>query len=237
MEEAKKFFRYITPGIVFLLVIIILLFISQPFIMLKIFIKALGDSNNPTLLFVALIASGGIGFIFSLIHHFLFWRIYSWLEWTSLIYDHRNILKNLEGQKYLEFVNQKNEPVKAKKISLENAWKVVCSIWYANIETSTPIKGSEKRTSSLSDIMHGTGTSFVGSCFAVIVWGCIQLMCFEITPCLWAGPIAILLIVVHLKNYQTTVSLCKGVIENILANELDKISKRGSWPYRVMMSE
>ena len=101
MDEARRFLRYITPGLTFLIEIISLLFIAQPSIMLE-HTKTLGGNANLSLPFTALIASGGIGYIFSLIHHFLFWQIYAWREWTSLIYDHRDMLKALEKQNFIK---------------------------------------------------------------------------------------------------------------------------------------
>lgn len=236
MDEARRFLRYITPGLTFLIEIISLLFIAQPSIMLE-HTKTLGGNANLSLPFTALIASGGIGYIFSLIHHFLFWQIYAWREWTSLIYDHRDMLKALEEKGHLKFIDQRERDKKAKDITLENAWRVVCSIWHERKEDSTRIKSADNRTTSLSDIMHGAGTSFVGSVFAVIACFSIQLMFFEAKPFWWVIPISALLVFVHLKNYKTTVRQCQGVIEIIFADELANPSNNFSHPHEVRLSD
>ena len=235
MDETRRFLRYITPGLTFLIEIIFLLFIAQPLIMIG-KTKALGNIADLSIPFTVLIASGGIGYIFSLIHHFLFWQLYAWREWTSLIYDHRDMLKALEEKGHLKFIDQREIEKKAQDITLENAWRVVCSVWHERKEDSMRIKGADDRTTSLSDIMHGAGTSFVGSVFAVIAWLSIQLMLFEARPLWWVIPISLFIVFVHWKNYKTTVRQCQGVIEIIFADELANPSIKFSHPHRVRLS-
>ncbi len=236
MDEARRFLRYITPGLSFLIEIVVLLFIAQPSIMLG-HTKSLGNAANLSLPFTALIASGGLGYIFSLIHHFLFWQIYTRLEWTSLIYDHREMLNALEEKDHLKFIDQQENIRQAKDITLENAWRVVAAIWHQRKEDSTRIKSADNRTTSLSDLMHGAGTSFVGSVFAVIAWFSIQLIFFQATPPLWVIVISLLFVIVHLMNYKTTVRQCQGVIEIIFADELANPSNKFSHPHIVRLSD
>lgn len=73
MDEAKRFLRYVTPGLVFLTETLILLWLIEPNVTYTI-LKDLSKESGVGLAIATLLASGGVGFMFSVVHHHIHWH-------------------------------------------------------------------------------------------------------------------------------------------------------------------
>jgi hypothetical protein len=70
MDEARRFLRYVTPGLTFAVQALLLLFIVNP----PWTLDRIGELKKDTgagLAFALFLASGGIGYLLSVVHHTL----------------------------------------------------------------------------------------------------------------------------------------------------------------------
>jgi hypothetical protein len=70
MDEARRFLRYVTPGLTFAVQALLLLFIVNPQWTLD-RIGELKKDAGAGLAFALFLASGGIGYLISVVHHTL----------------------------------------------------------------------------------------------------------------------------------------------------------------------
>ncbi len=161
MDEAKRFIRYVIPGIVFIIEVIFYLIISARYAIIHIISSSeLADSNKSiAIVLAALLTSGGLGYIFSNIYYFLVHTF------TYFDVDHRRLLRDAEEHKWIKLSDKECEKLKVNK-----AWIIVVALWKGSPESSEEIKSADNRMDSLADILHGLGTSAVASLLALIVW-------------------------------------------------------------------
>jgi len=162
MNEVRQFMRYVIPGLLFLVELFFYIFLTNFSYAKEIwkFLYNYGGGINLLLL------SAGIGFIFSIIHHFLYWRF--WCKY-NLAVDHRKMLNEAVRDNYLELrdIYSKTD-INPYDISQREAWGIVCTIWHTRKETSKRIKSANDRIDSLSDLAHGAGTALISSVLALL---------------------------------------------------------------------
>jgi hypothetical protein len=100
MDEARRFLRYVTPGLTFAVQALLLLFIVNPHWTLD-RIGELKKDAGAGLAFALFLASGGIGYLLSVVHHTLHhcnrWWILP-LNWTRrwlTVVDHTKVINEL----------------------------------------------------------------------------------------------------------------------------------------------
>lgn len=219
MDEARRFLRYITPGFTFIIQVCLFLYISNRQGFFDI-VENLIKLGNVGLLIAALIASGGLGYIFSVIHHFICWRFYARFLPKCFI-DHRELLQNAETSKLLELRSQKGDVVQAKNLSVDGAWRVITALWHERKDASGRLRGADHRTTSLCDVMHGSGTAVVACIGAILFWLLIHRTEFSIWPSeVWSWVTAILLLIIHFFNYRMMVKHSQGVIDIVFSDDL-----------------
>jgi len=238
VDEAQRFLRYLTPGLTFVILIASYSYLSQHDWTLK-FTKDFLSQNSVGTAIGLFFVSGGIGFLLSAFHHVLFWSpIYRRL---ALVTDYRQVLEHAVGTGRLELrLRDEVQDIAKRRLSHAGSWRVVSSLWHERRESSARIKGADRRTVSLSDIMHGAGTAFIGAVAALVVWAYLHL---RHTACWPGGSFWIVLVVavavagVHLWNFRQTVEHCQGVIGTMLSNELrlERLDKKR--PAVVILSE
>ena len=216
MDEARRFVRYIMPGIVFILEVLIFLSISDPN-QLKCFIKNIGiiTSHEGIGLIVVTLLSGGLGYIFSNVYYFS----RNFCE-GKLSVDHRDLLINACDKEWIRFTSKN-----CKDLTAEDGWQIVTALWKSRLESSEKIKSADQRMDSLSDIFHGLGTSVVASCLAFVVWA-IAAILWSTTGFSWGEIIvpiiSITIIYTFYSNYMKTKNSLENIIKIILTEELRK---------------
>ena len=119
MDEARRFLRYVTPGLLFIIFLCLFLYLNNR----EIFIdtaKMISNETDIGLPLALLIASGGMGFVFSILHHFLTWWIYAPIKCSvlnKLTMDYREALINAESQEQLTLRSQQGDVVEARSLS------------------------------------------------------------------------------------------------------------------------
>jgi len=163
MDEAKRFLRYVTPGLVFLTETLILLWVIEADVTHTI-LKGFNKESGVGLVIATLLASGGVGFMFSVVHHYLHWR------GQHGVVNHRQFIASLRERGIIRLRNRDSGEVLADTVTLDRfkAWTILTGLWHERLaREDSLIKGADPRASSLADLVHSVGTAKVA---AVTAW-------------------------------------------------------------------
>lgn len=231
MEEARRFLRYVVPGLILIIEVSLYLGISAYEDFISIFKENVIDKDISVPLSVFL-ASGGIGFLLGIIYRDLL-ILLNWISGIKfsffirhLIVDHVSLIKDaVDGShNWIELKERGDcKKVDISMLKQDGAWRIVTSFWHERKETSDSIKSANARIDSMTDIMHGLGTSFIGSIVASILWVIIYYKLFGFWPyyC-YFYILPIVLPILHFINYQKVVKDCQSVIHIIMSDVLQK---------------
>jgi hypothetical protein len=164
MDEARRFLRYVTPGLVFLTETLILLFVIKWDVASRI-VNGFKKESGVGLVIATLLASGGVGFIFSVLHHLLHWLP------LSRAVDHRQCVASLRARRIIRLRDRTSGEVLADTVSLSRfqAWSILTGLWHERLSMQNSfIKAADPRASSLSDLVHSIGTARVAASAAWI---------------------------------------------------------------------
>src|SRR4051794_5580857 len=73
MDDARRFLRYVLPGTLFAVEVLLWFSFLHPLRMAN-FLDQLKQESGVAVALALLVASGGLGYLFSIIHHWLHWR-------------------------------------------------------------------------------------------------------------------------------------------------------------------
>jgi hypothetical protein len=216
MDEARRFMRYVIPGLVFALEVCLYLWLSDT----EEFVQGLRQwSNNLSVPLTLFLASGGVGFLLSVIYHWIYWTCGpSWL-----VVNHQSLLRDAVSRGWLELhQRQDGKQVDAKRLTRRDAWRVVTSFWVQRGESSQAISRADSGTDTFASTMHGLGTSLVGSVMAIPVWVLAHHALSGQWPTwYWFIP-PMVICFVQCMNFRTTVKHFQSVVDMIVAGELER---------------
>lgn len=223
MEEARRFFRYVVPGLVLIMELFLYLWVSidlfptaNEYGFYK-FIKELLSGGSVAIPLTIFLSSGGIGFLLGSIYHTVSWTI----GIRPLVVDHTQLIKDAIKRGWLELENRNDgNSFNGNNLSRSGSWFIVTSFWHERKGSSERIKAANARIDSLTDIMHGLGTVFIGSIVAFIFWIFVYYKFLGKWPCIYYYAIPITMSGVHLRNYCLVVNHFQIVFDIIMANEL-----------------
>lgn len=229
MEEARRFLRYVLPGLLYLLETFILLLLSVDRNILFPLIKEI-PTDNVAFPITVFIASGALGFLLSIIYYALFWNIL-----TPLRVNHRPFIKIAVEKDWLQLMNRENNTiVQPNDISGKGAWRIITGFWHENIKTSKRFESANKRIDIFTDLAHGLGAAFIGSVFAIVTWWLIHKILTNECPYNWTDFIApFIFFVVHFVNFKNIAKHYGNISEMIVLNELRELSKEGKTPVTI----
>ena len=223
MDEAKRFLRYITPGLVFLTETLFLLWIIEPDIAITI-LQSFSKESGVALVIATLLASGGVGFMFSVVHHYLHWRD------KLVAVDHRKSIASLRNRKIIQLKSRtsgKNidDAVEPNRFQ---AWTILCGLWHERLQKDDSIiKSADPRASSIADLVHSLGTARVAATTAWVVTlyilvqscnSCIELA--SIFRFVVGNLFALGFIVIYHLAYLKTGEGAQRIIEQVLEDAL-----------------
>lgn len=238
MSEFSKVLRYIFPGLIFCVEYVLLIFFSDYEFFGQLRELSSKEIINSTTAIIAILATGGIGFIFSTIYHVLI-HITRRMGCSTFSLDHLKVIKAAKEQKLIGLKRiEDGGDVEADRVSLSGAWRLLTYYWNSQLKSSKIIKSADPRTQSLNDLLHGTGAILVANIVSIIVW-IITLILFGFWPKCWAAIFAIILFLIHLFNYIFILQDCEGVINATFIQALSGGSKieAGSKPINLLVSE
>jgi len=224
MDEAKRFLRYIIPGSIFIVESTLFLLILFPAWVLNL-LGHFSKSEGLGLIIGTILASGALGFIFGAIHHRL-----SWLRNCGI--DHSQVILDLMMRGIIILRETRTgDSIALDRLNRVDAWSISTALWHSRLKTSRKISGANARASSLTDLMHSTGTIMVACIVALIVTAYIASPCgigtFDKRPesianFLILGVIGLLLLYFHIYAYRRTLRLAQAVINEVLADALEQ---------------
>jgi hypothetical protein len=227
MDEARRFLRYVIPGVAFIVQTLLILWILIPDWTLNIIAKLRADTGIGIVI-AALFGSGGIGFIFSTVHHVILWQCRS--RWFTGPLDHRGLIDRLRSRNVLCLLDPQNGvalPASLKPDRFE-AWAIVAALWHERIATSKwvskKIKSAEPRSDSLANLVHSLGAARVASIVAVILAFAIFTRNYELPFETWRFIITGVIVLALLYFYQTAYwqagLAAQRVVEQVLTDAL-----------------
>jgi hypothetical protein len=190
----------------------------------------LKDLHTGVLLTVLLFGSVGLGYIFSIFHHLF----------ISFLIDHRQMLENaiLNERLKLYLAGQREHEILPSDLRKKGAWVVVTGIWHEMKEKSDLIKSANPRIESLTDIMHGSGTTSWGSIFAALLGWLIYHKFFSACTDLYYIVIPLFIVIpMHFWNFCNTIKACQGVVEIVLSDELRLQKNMRNKPIEIIVSK
>gem|GEM_PF-5881433 len=161
MREATTFLRYVFPGLISIGEFFGYLLISGDLCLCQ-----LGELAKDTGLPIpagAFLASAALGFLWQLIYY----QIEDY--WETLKIDYSIPFKEAQKRKWvtLECYEQLQE-LQGMSLKRKGAWRVGTSYFSMNAEVSKRMKGVDLRMNRFADLVHGLGTTFVGSFVALV---------------------------------------------------------------------
>ena len=216
MEEARRFLRYVIPGLLFFIEVSIYLFFSAhaQFIFS---IREWGkDLAFPITIFLA---SGGMGFLLGVLYHSLYWTI----GFRTFAVNHIPLIQDCVNRDWLKLKRRaNNSDLNVSQLTQTGAWRVVTAYWHERREFSKRIKGANDRTDSLTDIMHGLGATLIGSLISIPTWIYIhkKLVCSYPSWFYYILPLAFLFF--NFLNFRRVVKNCQGVVDIIMSDDISK---------------
>jgi hypothetical protein len=219
MDEARRFLRYIIPGALFAIetALFLVLFLPHPTI------EKLAELNNRGfgVAVGAILGSGGIGFLLSAVHHWLYWNRPQ--LWGGI--DHRTFIEQLQNDQILTITGgQPHTPMEA--------WTIVTGLWHERVGAHCrSIQAANPRADSLANLVHSTGTAKVGYFSAVfsaalilfyVSWpNTVLLTEYKRWVLAAAGMVTVLLVGwIHLAAYRDTLKIAQHVAQQVLADAL-----------------
>lgn len=223
MEETQRFLRYIIPGIVFIIEVSFYLLMSTYHRFTELIIEF---GKNIAFPISMVLASGGIGFLLGVIYY----TLYNVWPFSLLVVNHLPQINDAVNRGWL--ILQKRTDENGRKDDVKNvkeeltqngAWRIAASLWHGRKDSSSRIKGANPFTDRYGNIMHGSGTAFIGSIIAIPFWifihaklsqNCFPYWYFYIIPFLLSG--------VHLVNYSITSKHFQTVVDIIMMDVLEE---------------
>jgi hypothetical protein len=140
MVEARRFLRYVLPGLLFASELTLFLWLSESsWTWAQTHFRPSTDSTEKVIAaaITALVASGGIGYLLATLNHILL---------TPVMFNYRPLLQTLIDRELISVVDHAGQSVVIHSSSPALNWTVVNAIWHARRESSQRIKGAEART-------------------------------------------------------------------------------------------
>lgn len=142
MDDARRFLRYVMPGIVYGVETIFLLWITCPTWTQRVITNNL-EKDNLGVILGSVLVFGGLGYIFSTIHH-----ARETGDEEDRIFDHKSIAMKIEP---------------GWKGTWEEAMAFSYAHWYTQMNLGNIHDDANKKVHSLGDQAHGLGTANIAS--------------------------------------------------------------------------
>jgi hypothetical protein len=220
MDETHRFLRYVMPGALFFIETLFFLMMLWPESTVTLLVQLVKANWGVAL--AAFLGLGGLGFLFSIFHH---WS----REWKcSGSFDHSPVIARMRERNVLQLFDAgtgKLMPVEEKP-NRHQAWAIVNALWHQRVSNDHRIKGAERRAQTLTDIVHSIGTARVGAVFAIIFVPLVVYFVAKPSPetnimrFIFTVGIAAVLLYVHDRAYRQVSDTAENLIAEILEDTL-----------------
>lgn len=226
MDETRRFMRYILHGLVFSVLLLIFLLISDTGKTIC-FLKEASDKEIIGVIAGTFLASGALGYIFSVVYWALYW-LRPLCDYIAI--DHKPLLKGLTRKRKIKIVDISGNTVPLDPISKREAWVIFSQHWWTSRIKNEADKDKYISIDRLADIAHAIGTAFIGILFSLIIWAIIHFCYlkseFSICKVLVFIALQILLILAFGINYWVTHRSLQSLLNSSFANMVEKQFKK-----------
>lgn len=230
MDDARRFLRFIGPGALFGVETAFLLWVLRPD-WLTARLEDLRQANGLGFALAGLLASGGLGYLLSVLHHELHWLPRAW----GSVIDHSGVIRGLiqAGTMRVEVLHEDGREtlLSADLVTRHSAVAILSGLWYGCID-EPPVKGADAKVSSLSDLAHSSGTARAASIASLVVSLVVAVLVSDFSPHGW--PLARFMIAccfgglltwLFWRSYRRVGLLAQAVIEQVLLDSLNRRDK------------
>jgi len=167
MDEASRFIRYVIPGLVSLLVIVLFLVILVPGVVFGMLSK-LGEGGRPfAAILMVFLGSGALGYL----HANVYFAGFCFFD--CLVFDYRHIFRSQSPG--LRAIDINGKPVTLR--SRREAWSIAARFWAYRLrgKEGMGIEPLDKFVGTLVHHVHSLGAAAVGTLFSpfyclLILW-------------------------------------------------------------------
>lgn len=236
MPEARRFLRYVIPGLLSILEAFLFALFAWPDVAPETLLKVMKDLQAGGA-FAAFFLTGALGYFLSAVHHTI-----SWLPGIKRIYagDYRPFFRKAFNHSLVtKEESNAQDAHKEVELSIEEASQAMAALWNESRECSKQVKAANDRVDSLTDLMHGAGAAVVGSTLAYIVFA---FVAFGRSDAVWWRPTLAfaVLFFIHVWNYFKLREHATRVVEIVFWRELKRREKAPElllWPKKPRWSK
>jgi hypothetical protein len=161
MDEFKRVIRFALPGIACITELIIFVLIADSSKLTNLFQDKNSNWDGIGLAFGTVIASGGLGYIFSNIY----WGFYWWLPFQRyLAIDHTKLFYDLRDKIEIPNNNMIQQALLRRNLSRRDAWVM------GTLLLTERDKFPNEVLKRIVDMTHSLGAFIVGNIFVLISW-------------------------------------------------------------------
>lgn len=231
MEEARRFLRYVVPGLVFIIEIMAtLLLMDYPA-----FVELLSKLKEVGAVLGIFIASGGLGYLFSNSYHWVYW---SWPHQKRFAIDHKALIESL-GDK-IQIRDSLGDILPVSALDKRQCWVIINVYWHTHLKSSKRIEGVNKKNDQISDITHGLGGTVIATLAAALTCLFLKLSTavqLESANICWLAGLWFFFIVPTLVQYYRSHKVFQAMVNSTFANEIIKTNIKKNKPVALVFSK
>ena len=215
MDEARRFLRYVIPGLTFVVEVMLGLWLVVPHWTQTNVAPLFRSTNSLGSAAGAVLASAVLGYIFGTIHHYLSWHL---PHYRSA--DDRNVAHMIIGR---QLSDQCSNNAQDRMI----AFQIAGAYWFRMKVKDREAAAAHDYLDSFGDLAHAAGTAFIASCAAL---GTVVITCAVIAPisttCAdvfrWLGMLVVGLVLCYLfyEAYRRLLRMAFGIFERVVEEEI-----------------
>lgn len=238
MDEARRFLRYVTPDLVFGVQLLVLLSVLKTTWTWE-QIKTLKNDQGTGVAIGIFLASGGLGYLFGVIHHTLH-RLNWGPHWSTV--DHSTLINRLRNANRIRIltssVDDSHEWRTCLTLPVDRtaAWIILTGMWWERVQKKGVIKSADSHTASLMDMVHSAGTARIAAAAALAVAIIASVLIGNRTadwPACYQWLIALslglILVAMHHRNYLRLGDRAQALIDEIFADHIEEeVSSTGT---------
>jgi hypothetical protein len=231
MNEARRFLRYIFPGMIFFILLSLYLFISARGQLLKAvkgFMQGAGGGGGVLQAGVFILFVAGVGYFFATIYHSI-----SKINRLRLP-NPSGLLKDAQKKEWVVVINRsKKDDIPFdidKKYTSTKAWSILGAYYHARIHVEK-FRDAHVRIESLNDTLHGLGASAVASIASLLAWIPLHNYLTGYSPICWLCYLLFFLVSCFMfLNYILTGQEAERFIDGITSQFMAEESCDGAKP-------
>jgi hypothetical protein len=229
MEDTRRLVRYVIPGFVYALATTLYTWILFPsWVQSQL---AVLPSTGAAI--ATVVASGAIGYIFSVVHHCLH-NLTRW--WVPI--DYSKVLNQLVASGSLRILSASDGKPVHHHFSRDDALPVMTSLWHQRMKKCALVGGTQPKLDGIYDAAHASGTARVAVFFALITTAIIASQISQwdlqqtssLVRMFWLAVAVVIPILVLWVNYYYAGNIAEKVVGEVLADAIAQENLEGRPP-------